>query len=295
VVAKLKLDKTPFPQSWAAGSLGKTKEKVPGIHTPYYYASNSAFGSVFLMHIEDHRLFSLNYHHRGASKFWVIVAPSSAALVESCLATYIPEMWGPKQQVPCCSQFVRHMSVWVALETLNEWGISYEVVEQRPGDLIITVPGAYHQGFNAGANLNEAMNYGDDAVIERLAGYRKCFKGCYPQEDPIVELTWPPSQELIRQSPTSHFRPLVMPDELDVWKPQTVSPERMVLHLCLLHNIFNGEELEGNERLVWSNPNTSRQLYSPFPLPPPPTSTQNLPLQLFSAPPMAVTGHSCFA
>jgi hypothetical protein len=39
------------------------------------------------MHIEDYRLFSLSFHHRGASKFRVMVRPSSAARLEARLAS----------------------------------------------------------------------------------------------------------------------------------------------------------------------------------------------------------------
>jgi hypothetical protein len=100
---------------------------------------------MFSINLEDHRLFSLNYHYRGASEFWVIVQPSLGPALKACLATYLEDVWGvAHSNPPCCSQFVRHMSIWVGLKALDAWGIKYEVVEQRPGELIITAPGAYH-------------------------------------------------------------------------------------------------------------------------------------------------------
>jgi jumonji domain-containing protein 2 len=73
---------------------------------------------------------------------------------------------------PPCSQFVRHMSAWVLVEVLEWWDIAYIGVEQRPGELVVTAPGAYHQGWNAGWNVAGAVNYGDGACTARIRGYR---------------------------------------------------------------------------------------------------------------------------
>jgi hypothetical protein len=204
------------------------------------------------MHIEDHRLFSLNYHHRSASKFWVMVAPSSAAHLEACLATYAGEVLGPQHEVPQCSQFVRHMSVWVGLEALNKWGVAYELAEQRPGDLVITAPGTYHQKWNAGANLNEAINYADDAVVERLAGYRCCSKSCNPSAEPDSEpirLTWPAS---LSRGPfqSEYIRPLSMPKDLGVWKPRNTLRKRIIQRLRFWKKSIQDGDLESDESLV---------------------------------------------
>ncbi len=123
------------------------------------------------MHMEDHRLYSLSFHHRGASKFWVVVRPSSAARLEACLALCMEEMFGLEWATPRCSQFVRHMSVWVSLEKLGEWRVAFELVEQRAGNLIITASGANHQGWNAGDTEAETINYANSAAAWRLAGY----------------------------------------------------------------------------------------------------------------------------
>ncbi len=54
------------------------------------------------------------------------------------------DVFGLEWATPRCSQFMRHMYVWVSLEKLGEWGVAFELMEQRVGDLIITAPGAYH-------------------------------------------------------------------------------------------------------------------------------------------------------
>jgi hypothetical protein len=74
-----------------------------GVYTPYLFACRSALGSVFAMHIEDHRLFLLSFHYCGASKFWVIVKPSSSARLEACLASYLEDVLGLEWATPRCS------------------------------------------------------------------------------------------------------------------------------------------------------------------------------------------------
>ncbi len=70
--------------------------------------------------------------------------PLLAVWLEECLALCMEDVFGLEWATPRCSQFMRHMYVWVSLEKLGEWGVAFELMEQRVGDLIITAPGAYH-------------------------------------------------------------------------------------------------------------------------------------------------------
>jgi hypothetical protein len=122
--------------------------------------------------VEDSLLYSLNYLHAGASKFWVVVPPSERDRLERRLLEHYD---GAR---PPCSQFVRHMSVWVPVEVLERWGIAHVGIKQRPGDLFVMAPSAYHQGWNAGWNVAETINYGDGASATRVRGYRHCKPTC---------------------------------------------------------------------------------------------------------------------
>lgn len=45
---------------------------------------------------------------------------------------------------------------------------------QRPGQFIITLPGAYHSGFNFGINEAEAINFGCDTWLEHFPKFKTC-------------------------------------------------------------------------------------------------------------------------
>jgi hypothetical protein len=122
------------------------------------------------MHVEDSELYSLNYLHAGAHKYWFVIDPRNAQRLERriCESRHLPS---PQQQ---CSLFVRHQSLWVPVEVLTLWDIRYTMLQQKAGKLVITAPGAYHQGWNGGWNVAEAINYGDGRSAARVRSYRYC-------------------------------------------------------------------------------------------------------------------------
>jgi hypothetical protein len=135
-----------------------------------------------MLRMEHSRLYSLEYLHAGASKFWVVVPPSEQQQLERRLLEHYDGRHPP------CSQFVRHMSVWVPVEALDRWGIRYVGVEQRRGELVVIAPGAYQQGWNSGWNVAEAVAYADGYSQFRARNYRACsLQSC--NVEPVT--TWP--------------------------------------------------------------------------------------------------------
>ncbi len=201
VTRAVNLPKTAFSR-WTGGAIGETRNKVRGVHSPFLYVSADKYGASFSNHVEDHYLYSFSFLHRGASKFWVIIAPWAAGRFEAYLEKYMRVRWQSRwQESMGCSQFARHCPLWVNLGALRAWGIPFHVVEQRQGDLIVTAPGAYHQGWNGGANIAEAVNWGDGMTRQRTAQYRECRPGCYTgnvgkDADKIVILQWPQTTAL---------------------------------------------------------------------------------------------------
>lgn len=147
--------------------LSETKVTIPGIHWPYAYVSNDEFGAPFAMHVEDCHLASINYLYTG-EKVWFIVEPQSGRrLEERLVATGIGKR---------CSQFLRHSARYVPRSLLDAWGISYKVIRQLPNEIIVTFPGAYHQGFSTGFTCAEAVNYAEsDWSTEQ---YQFCSDRC---------------------------------------------------------------------------------------------------------------------
>jgi len=125
--------------------------EVPGVTTPYLYVG--MWGSVFCAHTEDMNLLSINYLHVGAPKYWYAIPPEHAKRFESLAESNF--VHAARE----CSEFLRHKQNMISPAILKKAGIPFEVQVQRPGDAIITCPGAYHFGVNLGFNVAEATNF----------------------------------------------------------------------------------------------------------------------------------------
>ncbi|KAF4975244.1 hypothetical protein FZEAL_7951 [Fusarium zealandicum] len=141
-----------------------TKAIIPGIHTPYVYESGPHFGASFQIHAEDFRLVSLNHLYRGR-KIWIVVPSTAVDVAEEAL--------GRKGK---CSQFMRHRAEFFFPQKLEKLGIPFRIVDQRPGETIVILPDAYHEGFSTGYTIAEAKNYADAAWTTDT--YQPCETKC---------------------------------------------------------------------------------------------------------------------
>ncbi len=181
----LSVKQLPF-SSWTCDSLTQTAT-FPSINTPYLYVATAGSPewspAPFAFHVEDSALYTLNYLHASVRKYWVVVDLRDAKRLEwrICGSCGLPP---PSQQ---CCQFVRHQSLWVPVEVLDLWDIRYTTLQHNAGKLVVTVPSAYHQGWNGGWNVAEAINYGDGKSAARVRGYRYCTMKCVPKgEKPLL-------------------------------------------------------------------------------------------------------------
>jgi hypothetical protein len=152
-------------------------QHVIGIHTPYLYLGNPY--TLFALHQEDYCALSLNFHHKGAPKMWRVTCPFDFDKVESLIARTEGLLNGEYM----CSQKVRHSSVFVSEGAFELAGVRSILVRQKPGEMIVTWPLAYHQGWNEGANVCEAIAYGTESwKMGFIKGgemvYRACGKKC---------------------------------------------------------------------------------------------------------------------
>jgi jumonji domain-containing protein 2 len=112
------------------------------------------YAAVFCTHTEDTNLLSINYLHAGAPKVWYAVAQPDAPRFESLAGFHYTH------QQKECKEFLRHKRCLLSPAVLQKAGIRYATAVQHPGEAIITFPGSYHFGFNAGFNVAEATNFG---------------------------------------------------------------------------------------------------------------------------------------
>jgi jumonji domain-containing protein 2 len=141
-----------------------TKAIIPGIHTPYVYESAAFFGATFQIHAEDYRLASLNHLYKGR-KIWIVVPSTAVDTAEEAL--------GRKKK---CSQFMRHRAEFFFPDKLNKLGVPYRIVDQRPGETIVILPDAYHEGFSTGYTIAEAKNYAESDWT--TSTYQACDEKC---------------------------------------------------------------------------------------------------------------------
>ncbi|KAG6007981.1 hypothetical protein E4U21_005215 [Claviceps maximensis] len=144
--------------------LDHTKAVIPGIHTPYVYESGPYFGATFQIHAEDFRLASLNHLYKGR-KIWIVIPATAVDVAETALG-----------RGSGCSQFMRHRAEFFFPEQLQKLGIPYRIVDQRPGETIVILPDAYHEGFSCGYTIAEAKNYADAAW--KTDSYQPCQPSC---------------------------------------------------------------------------------------------------------------------
>lgn len=124
---------------------------MSGINTPMLYFGG--FRTMFPLHTEDMDLFSINYLHYGLSKQWYGCPSKAATLVEMVAAQCCPESHAE------CKEFLRHKTTLIAPDLLVANGVPCCKLRQHAGEFVITLPRAYHFGFNCGHNCAESTNF----------------------------------------------------------------------------------------------------------------------------------------
>uniref|UniRef100_A0A452Y7E4 JmjC domain-containing protein n=1 Tax=Aegilops tauschii subsp. strangulata TaxID=200361 RepID=A0A452Y7E4_AEGTS len=125
-------------------------EDISGVVVPWLYVG-MCFSS-FCWHVEDHFLYSLNYMHFGEQKVWYGVPGENAVKLEDAMRRNLPRLF--EEQPDLLHELVTQLSPSV----LKSEGIPVYRVVQNPGEFVLTLPRAYHSGFNCGFNCAEAVN-----------------------------------------------------------------------------------------------------------------------------------------
>ncbi|KAI0315423.1 JmjC domain, hydroxylase-domain-containing protein [Amylostereum chailletii] len=134
----------------------KSREHLPGVNTPYLYFG--MWRATFAWHVEDMDLFSINYIHFGAGKFWYAIPQQRAGPFENIMRGFFPESR--------CPQFLRHKSFLASPDVLKKFSCKPNTLVQQAGEFVITYPRGYHAGFNLGFNCAESVNFALDSWLE---------------------------------------------------------------------------------------------------------------------------------
>ncbi|KAK7310245.1 hypothetical protein RJT34_07640 [Clitoria ternatea] len=132
--------------------------KIPGITDPMLYIG--MLFSMFAWHVEDHYLYSINYHHSGANKTWYGMPGCAASQFEK---TVLHHVYCNKVITELgedgAFQFLVQKTTMFPPNVLLQHGVPVYKAVQKPGEFVITFPRAYHAGFSHGFNCGEAVNF----------------------------------------------------------------------------------------------------------------------------------------
>jgi len=123
---------------------------ISGLTIPWIY-----FGmlySTFCWHVEDLYLYSVNYMHFGQPKIWYGIPQNEKEKMDDFIKKEI------KKRNIDDKNIVHKLVLLINPENLIKNGIHVYKAVQSPGELIFTLPKAYHCGFSTGFNISEAVN-----------------------------------------------------------------------------------------------------------------------------------------
>ncbi|XP_016459226.1 lysine-specific demethylase JMJ13-like [Nicotiana tabacum] len=135
--------------------------EIPGVTEPMLYIG--MLFSMFAWHVEDHYLYSINYHHCGAPKTWYGVPGHAAVQFENLIRHHVyNEEILSENGVNGVFDVLQEKTTMVSPKILLQYDVPVYKAAQMPGEFVITFPRAYHSGFSHGFNCGEAVNFAID-------------------------------------------------------------------------------------------------------------------------------------
>ena len=157
--------------------LPASNQGLPGVNTPYLYFG--MWRATFAWHVEDMDLFSINYIHFGAPKFWYAIPQGRAGALEQTMRgmsikhlnrDFVSSRLACPGYFPKdtsnCPQFLRHKSFLASPTLLAQSSCRPNYLVQHSGEFVITFPRGYHAGFNLGFNCAESVNFALECWLE---------------------------------------------------------------------------------------------------------------------------------
>lgn len=169
---------------------------IPGVTVPMMYMG--MLFSTFAWHVEDHNLYSVNYHHIGAPKVWYGVPASAADEFEHVVRTKVYTDLNRSRQDGCLGEMsgdelneIHGKTTMFSPRLLVEAGVPCYRAVQQPGEYMFTFPRGYHGGFSTGFNCGEAVNFAMadwlGLGMDSVRRYRKMQRlPLFPHEEVVV-------------------------------------------------------------------------------------------------------------
>ncbi|KAJ9537014.1 hypothetical protein OSB04_029747 [Centaurea solstitialis] len=146
---------------------------IPGVTEPMLYIG--MLFSMFAWHVEDHYLYSINYHHCGAAKTWYGVPGHAALDFENVVRqkVYTHDILSTDGEDGAFDVLLGKTTLFPP-NILSQHGVPVYKAVQKPGEFVVTFPRAYHAGFSHGFNCSEAVNFaiGDWFLLGSIASHR---------------------------------------------------------------------------------------------------------------------------
>ncbi|CAA2938120.1 Hypothetical predicted protein [Olea europaea subsp. europaea] len=146
---------------------------IPGVTEPMLYIG--MLFSMFAWHVEDHYLYSINYHHCGAAKTWYGIPGHAALDFEKVVKehVYSHDILSANKEDGAFDVLLGKTTLFPPNILLDHNVPVFKAI-QRPGEFVITFPRAYHAGFSHGFNCGEAVNFatGDWFPLGSIASRR---------------------------------------------------------------------------------------------------------------------------
>lgn len=108
--------------------------------------------SSFCWHYEDIMMYSVNYMHEGAGKIWYAIPEYHREKFERIAKEKLALLFDKDPNL------LHNINVMINPAFLVENDIHVYRTHQKPGEIILTFPEAYHQGVSMGFNIAEAVN-----------------------------------------------------------------------------------------------------------------------------------------
>ncbi|KAL9327330.1 hypothetical protein ACSQ67_007975 [Phaseolus vulgaris] len=211
--------------SWLPKSILRLLEtSIPGVTEPMLYIG--MLFSMFAWHVEDHYLYSVNYHHCGASKTWYGIPGHAALDFERVVRqhVYTNDILSTGGEDGAFDVLLGKTTMFPPNILLEHEVPVYKAV-QNPGDYVITFPRAYHAGFSHGFNCGEAVNFaiGDWFPLGAIASQRYALL----HRVPLL-----PHEELLCKEAMLLYATLTLEDS-------DISPEDLLSRNCVKISFVN--------------------------------------------------------